>query len=232
MKKILSASIGILILVSCSPTTKIVKFSKIPNDVFINKNLGIFFHNNERPNIVLRVPNNNDKVTSNTKSDKDQNLLYNAIEKELLKNNYSVRDRGLFNELLNKFQSSDYSKIKELTNTDIILEVVNINPAVVYTTNKIITVKKKKKSTNVSNINYEQYGASAEFRIVLVKNNEIAGSFKYNYQPCPEGCAISTFSILRMKNRKQIELREVVSVNTLEEFITHCTKDLIKSFRS
>ena len=71
-------------------------------------------------------------------------MLFNAIEKELLRENFRVRDRGLFNELLSKSQTSDYSKIKELTNTDIILEVVNINPSVLYTTNKVTVVGKKK----------------------------------------------------------------------------------------
>ena len=75
--------------------------------------------------------------------------IYNAIEKELLKENYSVRDRGLFNELLSKAQTTDYSKIKELTNTDIILEVVNIDPSVVYTTNRVTLVGSKKDTENI-----------------------------------------------------------------------------------
>lgn len=93
----------------------------------------------------MRVPNNNDKATSNTSTSKNNDVFYNTIEKELLKENFSVRDRGLFNELLSKSQTSDYSKIKELTNTDIILEVVNLDPSVLYTTNKVTVVGTKKK---------------------------------------------------------------------------------------
>lgn len=140
------ALLSTFLLTSCSSSTKIIKFPKQPDEVFANKNLNEFFISNKTPNIVLRVPNNNDKATSNTSNNKDNNVLYNSIEKELLKQGFSVRDRGLFNELLSKSQTNDYSKIKELTNTDVILEVVNIDPAVVYTTNKVTIVGKRKET--------------------------------------------------------------------------------------
>lgn len=216
----------------CSPSTKIIKFPKQPNEVFANENLKNFFKANKTPNIVLRVPNNNDKATSNTSTSKDNNVLYNAIEKELLKEGFSVRDRGLFNELLSKSQMSDYSNIKELTNTDVILEVVNINPAVVYSTNKVTIVGKKKETEKIGTVDYKTYGASVEYRLILVKNNEIAGTYKYNYQPCATGCETGTFTFTGKNALKKIELKETVAINALEQFITLCTKDLIKSFRA
>lgn len=221
----------LILLSSCSSSTKIIKFAKSPDEVYANNNLKEFFKTNKTPNIVLRVPNNNDKATSNTSINKDNNVLYNAIEKELLRQGFSVRDRGLFNELLSKSQTADYSKIKELTNTDVILEVVNIDPAVVYTTNKITLVGKKKQTEQIGNVDYKKYGASVEFRIIMVKNNEIAGSYKYNYQPCPNGCEIASFSFSGKRLNQHVLLKETVSVNTLEEFIKLCTQDLIKSFR-
>ena len=178
-------------------------------------------------------PNNNDKATSNTSINQDNNVLYNAIEKELLRQGFSVRDRGLFNELLSKSQTSDYSKIKELTNTDLILEVVQILiQPVVYTTNKVTLVGKKKETQQIGKVDYKQYGASVEFRIIMVKNNEIAGTYKYNYQPCATGCEIGTFKFSGKRSKQQVVLKETVSVNTLEEFIKLCTQDLIKSFRA
>jgi hypothetical protein len=223
---------ALFILTSCSPATKIIKFPKSPNEIYANNNLKEFFNTNKTPNIVLRVPNNNDKATSNTSTNKDNNVLYNAIEKELLREGFSVRDRGLFNELLSKSQTSDYSKIKELTNTDLILEVVNIDPAVVYTTNKVTLNGKKKETEQIGKVDYKQYGASVEFRIIMVKNNEIAGTYKYNYQPCATGCEIATFKFSGKRAHQQVVLKETVSVNTLEEFIKSCTQDLIKSFRA
>lgn len=231
MKQILSIAVITMLIASCTSSTRIIKFPKQPDEVFANSNLKDFFKTNKSPNIVLRVPNNNDKATSNTSTSKDNNVLYNAIEKELLKQGFSVRDRGLFNELLSKSQTSDYSKIKELTNTDVILEVVNIDPAVVYTTNKVTVIGKKKETEQIGSIDYKKYGASVEFRMIMVKNNEIAGTYKYNYQPCPTGCEIATFKFTGKNASKKIELKETVSINTLEEFITLCTKDLIKSIR-
>ncbi len=232
MRQLIFFAITTAILSSCSSSTKIIKFPKRSNEVFANNNLKEFLRTNKSPNIVLRVPNSNDKATSNTSASKDNNILYNAIEKELLRQGFSVRDRGLFNEIINKSGSTDYSKIKDLTNTDLILEVVNIDPAVVYSTNKVTLVGKKKETEQIGNIDYKRYGASVEFRLIMVKNNEIAGSYKYNYQPCPDGCELGSFSFKGKRNNIEVELRETVSVNTLEEFIKLCTQDLIKSFRS
>ncbi|OQY95139.1 MAG: hypothetical protein B6D37_06445 [Sphingobacteriales bacterium UTBCD1] len=232
MKQIYPFTIFILVLfANCSPSEKIIRFPKLPDEVFVNNNLKEFFKSNKSPNIVLRVPNNNDKATSNTSISADNNILYNAIEKELLKEGFSVRDRGLFNELLSKSQTSDYSNIKELTNTDIILEVVNINPAVVYTTNKVTVISKKKTTEQIGNLNYKKYGASVEFRVIMVRNNEIAGTYKYNYQPCPDGCEVGTFKFTGKRGLKNIELKETVAINTMEKFITFSTQDLIKSIR-
>ena len=216
----------------CSSETKIIKFPKRADDIYANSNLKEFLKADINPSIVLRVPNSADKATSNTNLNQDNNVLYNAIEKELLKQGYSVRDRGLFNEIINKSGSTDYSKIKDLTNTDLILEVVNIDSKVIYSTNKVSVSKKKKSSEQIGNIDYRRYGASVEFRIVMVRNNEIAGTYKYHYQPCPGGCELASFKFSGKKGNKQVELRETVSVNTLEEFITLCTRDLIKSFRA
>ena len=133
----LLATLSMIFLMSCSTETKVIKFPKRPDDIYANSNLSEFFKLNKSPNIVLRVPNSADKATSNTNLNQDNNVLYNAIEKELLKHGYSVRDRGLFNEIINKSGTTDYSKIKDLTNTDLILEVINIDPKVIYSTNRV-----------------------------------------------------------------------------------------------
>jgi len=177
MRNILTITTFIALILSvCSSSKKIIKFPSVPDETYANPNLREFFKSNRNPNIVLRVPNNNDKATSNTSTNTNNNVLYNAIEKELLKENFSVRDRGLFNELLSKSQTSDYSKIKELTNTDIILEVVNIDPSVLYTTNKVTIVTSKKENEQIGNVDYKEKGASVEYKVILVKNNEIAGT--------------------------------------------------------
>lgn len=232
MRHILSIStLAILLLTSCSSGTKIIKFPTVPDETYANPNLKEFFRTNRNPNIVLRVPNNNDKATSNTSTNKNNDVLYNTIEKELLKENFSVRDRGLFNELLSKSATSDYSKIKELTNTDIILEVVSLDPSVLYTTNKVTTIKGKKETETVGNIDYKEKGASVEYKVILVKNNEIAGTYKFNYKPCPDGCELTTFKFTGKRSSLKPVLRETVEINTMEEFLKITTRKLIASFR-
>jgi hypothetical protein len=230
LSKITCSLIVILILFSCSPSKKIIKFPTVADEIYANPNLKDFFKTNKNPNIVLRVPNNNDKATSNTSTSKNNDVLYNTIEKELLKENFSVRDRGLFNELLSKSQTSDYSKIKELTNTEIILEVVNIDPAVLYTTNKVTEVGSRSETEKIGIIDYKEKGASVEYKVILVKNNEISGTYKFNYKPCPDGCELTTFKFTGKHNSK-IELKETVEINTMEEFMKLTTKKLIASFR-
>jgi hypothetical protein len=231
MRLILIYAILIELFLGCTPVTKIIKYPTVSNDIYANSNLKQFLQNERNPSIVLRVPNTSDKATSQTSITSNNSLLYSAIEKEFLKEGFSVRDRGLFNEIINKATTDDYSKIKDLTNTDLILEVVNIDPAVIYSTNKITEVSNGKEKVVIQEIDYKRYGASAEFKLILVRNNEIAGSYKYNYKPCSSGCELTAFKFTNKKAR-EVELKETVSTNQLELFMQECTKDLIISFRA
>lgn len=217
---------------ACGSYTTMIKYQKQPDDVYANSNLKEYLKNNNSPKIVLRVPNSSDRATSNTINSTNNNVFYNAIEKELLKEGFNVRDRGLFNEIMDKSKSADYTKLGEETDTDLILEVVNLNTDVAYTTNKLTMVNNGNRSENyqIGNIDYKKSGASIEFRLIMVKNNEIAGNYKYNYTPCVDGCPLTDW--IYNKHTKVLELKETVAVNALEEFITRCTQDLVKSFKS
>ncbi|GAB3644292.1 hypothetical protein GCM10027423_49290 [Spirosoma arcticum] len=166
---------------------------------------------NKSPRIVLRVPDTRKGVTNtqgtgvvnpvvikqtgngrsaaktqSIESQYDETSLYNSIEKQLFKEGFSVRDRGLFNEVLDGSGSVDYSKISVLTNTDLILELVRLDNPVGYTTNVCYT-----DSDNQQRLISEyrdMRGASVEFKLVHVKTNEIVGSYKIHYTPCLEGC--------------------------------------------
>ena len=212
--------------------TEYIKYPRLNDEIYSNNNLKELFRSNKNPAIVLRVPNTSDKATSQTTNTKDNTLLYNAVEKEFLKAGFSVRDRGLFNEIISRQATTDYSKIKDLTETDIIIEVVNIETTVLYTTNQ--TIRKSRNGEDkeiIKPTSYIGYGASVEFKIVIIKNNEVAGTYKYNYNPCPEeGCILSDFS-RKDKRSKDFELIETVSANSLEEFMKKCAQDLIKTFR-
>ncbi|MBS1531731.1 MAG: hypothetical protein JSU01_15600 [Bacteroidetes bacterium] len=233
MKKLYFLAIVLLLSAGCGSYTSMIKYQQQPNDVYANNDLKDYLKSNKSPKIVLRVPNTNDKATSNTVVNQNNNVLYNAIEKELLKEGFNVRDRGLFNEIMDKSKSADYSKLGEETDTDLILEVVNINTEIGYSTNKITLVNNNGKgaeSSNVGVVDYKKNGASVEFRLIMVKNNEIAGNYKYNYTPCVNGCPLTDWTY--NKRTRALELKETVTVNLLEEFITRCTQDLISSIRS
>lgn len=125
----------IMLCAGCSTPVKIVNYEKLGDDGFSNDNLKLFFKDNPFPKIVLRIPNNENR--SEGAYSTGGNSLYNTIEKELLKAGFVVRDRSLFSEIMNNVRNTDYSKLKEITDTDLILEVLNIDPAVVYNTNMV-----------------------------------------------------------------------------------------------
>ena len=196
------------LIFGCSSSTKIVKFP-VTDEIYVKPELKDFFKTNPKPSIVLRIPNSKDNITSNKKLDRNLTLLYNTIEKELLKENFNVRDRGLLVELLNNNQSEDYSKIKELINVDLILEVVNIDLSVLYSTNKVTIVKGKKQTETVVKETYKNKGSSAEFKVILVKSNEVAGIYKFNYNHCKNGCEISE---LKNSGRNKVDKNQIETV--------------------
>jgi len=158
--------------------------------------------------------------------------IYNAIEKELLKEGFNVRDRGLFNEILEKSRNNDYSSIKELTDTDLILEVVGIDVNVEYNTNKYKDRMGREKKV-YGNIRLN--GATVEFKTILVESNELAGIYKFNYAPCVNGCEyyIDPYGKLykASSGTKEIQPYVLVETNALENFMSKCTKDLINELR-
>src|SRR5688572_25207869 len=127
---------AIVLLHSCSTPTELVKFTPKSSDVYTNTNLKTFLKANPQANIVLRIPNAFEDVTTKSTDAKviatqyeTMDIYYNTIEKEFLKAGFSVRDRGLFNEVLKKMSRDDkeninYSQIKDLTNTELIVEVI------------------------------------------------------------------------------------------------------------
>ncbi|MCR6720047.1 MAG: hypothetical protein NVV59_07035 [Chitinophagaceae bacterium] len=230
-KNLLIVALVAIVFTSCISTSKTIRFNAIPDETVANENLKNFFRSNPKPSILLRVPNSNDRASSNTSADNTSNLLFNAIEKEFLKTGFSVRDRGLFNEVLSKGNISDYSKIKELTNTDIIVEIANINLSVDYTTNRFTEKIGNKVTEKVGNYSYTEKGASVEYKIILVRTNEVAGAYKFNYQPCPNGCVVQSFNFSTKRKIFQPVLKETVEINAMEEFIKHSTQKLISSFK-
>lgn len=167
-----------------------------------------FLKKSSNPTIVLRVPHATRAVLDedkNVKTEKNydgsNNLndinIYNVIEKEMLKGGFTVRDRALFDKVLSDKSVNDYSKIKDLTETDLILELSSIQ-FVKYPLNHFDIYTKGKRGKDVQQTitctNYfSLYGIKLEFRLIRVKENDFIGSFTYNYVPNENG--VSNFNI-------------------------------------
>jgi len=134
------------------------------------------------PSIVLRVPNPGDKVTEEQKQ--KNSVLYNTIEKEFAKAGFVVRDRQLFAKVLEQ-ETSDYSKIGVITETDFILELLSYNLRMKNTSKEYVDEEGQLAEAPYP-ISFN--GAIAEFKLISVKKNDFVGSYTFYYTPCTNGC--------------------------------------------
>lgn len=225
--------IAISFLLSSCSTTKTIKFTQKPNEVQTTEVLSVFLSKTKNPKVVLRV-----KETSNNVTDKENNdYLYNAIENQLMASGFIVRDRQLFNQIIgNNENNLNYENLNKKSDTDLIIELTKLDRSVLYETNRYIDSKGSERTDDLSGP-FQRYGATVQFKVVLIKNNQFAGLYDFNYTPCVEGCII-TKSFQDMKEemkrlRKQgVQPYEGVEKNELEEFIKTATKNLVSEMRS
>lgn len=216
----------LLLLSSCSAPLKIIKFNERKNELYNNSNLNDFLKTNDSPKIVLRIEEYNSKVLTDDNQQKSLIYLYNIMENELIKQGFNIKDRNTFNQIISKSNSSDLLK-KELGNADLILEVVNVDDKIAYTTNTIVSVKNSSMKETNQSLQYRSIGASVEYRLILVKNNEIGGTYKFFYQPCPHGCPLGDFKYLGSGKEKDIRLSRGMPVETMQDFISTSIRELV-----
>lgn len=228
MKKIVSI-LAIALLASCS-SNKYIKLTKLNDEINPSENLISFFKNNPNPKVVVRTNSTSMDVTESAQN----NYLYDVVEKVLLKNGFVVRDRQLFNKIISNDENTiDYSQLKTKTDTDIIIEVNKLNREKLYETNKYVNDKSKEfKLVNPFKIN----GAEVEFKVTLIKDNEFAGTYKFNYTPCSldNGCKIDeSFDSKwkRIKKGKEKETYEIVQTSVMEDFMKNATEKLVESIK-
>lgn len=233
MKKLLSFIILGITLSSCS-STKNLKFTQKSDDIVTTESLRRFLQTNKKPKVVLRVNNSSSNITQK----ENNNYLYNAIENQLLASGFIVRDRQLFNQVIdNKENNIDYQKLKEKSDTDLIIELTKLKDNILYETNKYYdknNIEKVEKSSE----KYRRYGASVEFKVVMLQSNEFAGIYEFNYTPCSQGkgCPISKTLKQQIKERKKMKKEkkegyEGVEKNVLEDFIKGAVKKLVNEMR-
>src|SRR5690606_19518150 len=221
----------LLIMTSCS-SSKSIRFSKKSDDIVKTESLKNFLAINKNPKVVLRVNEASYTVTENENID----YLYNAIENQLLASGFVVRDRQLFNQIIgNKDNNIDYEVLKNKSDTDLIIELTKLDPKIRYSTNKYYN-KNSDEKIEQSYV-HERFGASVEFKVVLIKTNEFAGVYKFNYTPCTDGCIIKKSMTELNKERREREKNgpkgyEGVEKDELEIFIKDATQHLVEEMRS
>lgn len=174
----------------------VIKFKPTKDEIITKPQLKGLFASNPRPSILLRVPNPTGSISQSHEEgrkyldiDMDRLQFYSYIEKRLMKAGFVIRDRAIFEKVLSLNQDVGYSRMQELTNTDFVLEVVNISPQE-YHTNEVLKVNSGDMKTY--NCNFGGfYGYRVDFRLVHVKTNEVVGMYTFHKTPCTEGCEFS-----------------------------------------
>lgn len=178
MKNLLLFLVLLIVTASCRQTGYL-KYQGKSDEIITTAKIKKFMSENENPSIVLRVP----QSEQNTTQEDPNAYIYNAIEKELVLAGFNVKDRGLFNEVVRKSEETDYEKLKDITETDLILELVQMRFDIKHETNKFYTKKDKEKIAS-RNASITKRGAVIEFKLVILEKNDYGGSYSFNYTPC------------------------------------------------
>lgn len=206
-----------------------VKLTEKKDEIFTKPSLLNYLNLTKTPTIVLRVPQQVDKLLEENRYSKSQ--IYNTIEKELAKADFIVRDRALYQKVLDQNVSTDYSKIKELTETDLILELVSADDER-YNTNQYTNRRGKPRITDGP---MTIFGKQVEFKLIKVKENDLVGSYTFHFTPCVNGCLYNIDHLGTLYNistsTKIVKPYEFVTQDRLEEFYKNCAKLLIKELK-
>jgi len=184
--------LGLTLFLSSCTTYKIYDATTyvdptVDDEVIVNDNLTKFLKKNSKPKIVLRVPTTA-SVTETEQTNLD--LMYNIIEKEFLKAGFTVRDRALLNQLL-KDGEADYSKIAKKIDTDLILDIQNLNlwyKDIEATSFKVPSMNWEGRFKDIHcgyDIPLQAVFTISVFEanIILISNGELGGYVKFNYSP-------------------------------------------------
>lgn len=166
------------------------------------------------PSVVVRNINSDSQsaISSNTNTHK----MCSILEMGMAKNNFDVRDRGLFNNVLagmgNAGVSVDYNQLYEKTHVDLLLEITGYDLDIPYIVDKYyvgdnsyffplqekIVDGKKRKYSPV----YKLRGMNITIKVIMLQENLIGGSYSFTYVPCSAesgGGLITSFSPLRYR---------------------------------
>ncbi len=231
---VISIFISLLMLYGSGVHKKIVgqaKFEAKQDDLFSKESLKNLIKTTQSPTIVVRNLAVNYHGLSVSGGD-PSNSLVNILEKVFTKNEFIVRDRALFEKSFNQSGATDYSKMKDLTDTDLILELVQISN-ISYTTNTYYKKGSLKKLPSLSApLNYS--GIKIELKIVNVKNNDIVGTYTFYDTPCTDGCDVYKYIKQYYSYDPTSEMNHFVMIydeTNWENFTKNVAEKLIESLK-
>ena len=185
--KVLAVSVclfGIALSGVASAATHVVVEARVPQPDNVTKPaLLAFMKTVVNPTIVLRVPAPQTLVTQaqGQQSSVDLGQGYLTIEKELVKAGFSVRDRGLLEEILRSTQNLDYRAIQQKIDAQLILEIVSIQPRD-YGNDVYVEAKNHKEGRMKRGV-FPISGWHFEARLVMVSTGEIGGIYSVDVAP-------------------------------------------------
>lgn len=239
-------------MTSCFSYTKcIVTDPKKQDEKITTNELSKFLTNRKnKPTVVLRVPAPSSNVTA---SDVEKSQLarnqatYDLFEKELLKAGFVVRDRGLLNSLLQGQNQLDYAQIGKKIQTDLIIEVLNLDFEVPNYVSKFKNVKTNEEIdlSSMLIMGPEPRGLNVShavfsYKIVMVDKGALGGMYTIYVQGCADGCEftmrlftgqVDEFAFKHQADKFYPRLHWTADTddNSRIEVATHFAQQLIKS---
>lgn len=175
---------GIALLSSCA-TKRFVKFEQATAMNYTLPSLEKFASQTQGLSVVVRDPNATGSLSTAGRS----NRVCAILERELMKTKkYMPRDRQLFETVVSKLpEGSSYKEIYQKTGVDIIFEVTSFGEDTYTWTSTAPTGFWRRGGLSTATFS----GFHIEIKVILMKDNLIAGTYKYFYTPCTkEGCEI------------------------------------------
>jgi hypothetical protein len=171
-------------LTSCGSAIVEIKVDKPENKLYLSKELWSFLNElNTKPSIVLRVPNTELNATQVAYNDR----FYDLVEREFIKNGYTVRDRGLLNILIKDKENIDYQKLADKIKTDLILEIQFGTKNDYIPVQKVKLLKNQKyKECDADKVFFAPKLYTTDIKITIVKKGLYAGTITIYSTACSD----------------------------------------------
>jgi hypothetical protein len=173
---LLSLAAAVIITGGCA--MHVVVDPSIPRpDSVTRPALAAYMRSTPSPTIVLRVPAPQSQVAQAQSQQGNAAIdqVYNLIEKELVKANFAVRDRGLLDAIVRSGQNLDYPLILQRTDAQLILEIISIQSRE-FNSSEYARADRKGKGT-LSNGSFPIQGWQFDCKVTLVRTGEIGGIY-------------------------------------------------------